>query len=71
MKYMLKQVNGMVYKLYINKPVKKKNRLLVNRKKKSFFVMGTLKNNSTPAGDFTGYYMSWVAPFGNWPVALN
>lgn len=44
---------------------------LVNRKKKSFFVMGTLKNNSTPAGDFTGYYMSWVAPFGNWPVALN
>lgn len=41
------------------------------KKKKSFFVMGTLKNNSTPAGDFTGYYMSWVAPFGNWPVALN
>ena len=24
--------------------------------------MGTLKNNSTPAGDFTGYYVSWVAP---------
>lgn len=34
MKYMLKQVNGMVYKLYINKAVKNKNRLLVNRKKK-------------------------------------
>ena len=32
------------------------------RKKKSLFVMGTLKNNSTPAGDFTGYYVSWVAP---------
>ena len=32
------------------------------RKKKSLFVIGTLKNNSTPAGDFTGYYVSWVAP---------
>ena len=34
LKYMLKQANGMVYKLFINKAVKKKNRLLINRKKK-------------------------------------
>jgi len=33
LKYMLKQANGMVYKLFINKAVKKKNRLLINRKK--------------------------------------
>lgn len=30
----LKEVSGMVYKLYLNKAVKKKNRLLINRKKK-------------------------------------
>ena len=39
------------------------------RKKKSLFVIGTLKNNSTPAGDFTGYYVSWVAPL--WELACS